>query len=536
VKKILIVDDEPLMRKIYTNLIDWESHGFTLAGEARDGAEALDIVKNEQIDIVITDLKMPVMDGLTFIGYAKKEKPNIKFVIMSGFDEFHLVNKAYKLGVCDYLLKLELSAETVLATLMKLTGEIEDEKLRKQIESDKDKKLEEMERTLSINRLALREKLLKELFWGGNTKDAGEKMREQGILIDEKNISVMVIKLEEYYTVEKELYNGDRELFKFAVVNVIEEVINSFESICQLHNPPHEYVIVFSSNTAEDCPRKASDIFMILKRSIENCFGIRINGGISQVADGYHSCKELYEQAHSACDYGFIKGKGRLISHREILYTPTTPEIDFRGKVKLLKEILKSMDNARILNAIPELRIEPSCAAFQDIGEVKNLFYIYYYTILEYAKLHDLDAQIAEQLNKYENNIQDFGDLAELNLWINSIMLALADVIKSGRMMNRAKSFIQNNYEKHILLSDVAEHLQISQRHLTRLFTEETGMNFTAYLLKVRMDAAISLMKDTDLKVYEIADKVGYANVEQFSRMFKKTMGMSPKEYLIGQK
>ncbi len=533
--RVLIADDEPIMRNVYQNLFDWESHGFSIVGTVRDGQEALETVQSEDVDIVITDLKMPVMDGLEFISMAKQEKPNLKFVVVSGFDEFQSVREAYRLGVCDYLIKTEITSENVLESVCKLKTEIETERILNRSKTERDEKYEEMERTLFLNRLVLREKLLKELFFGESDKNINEKLWAQGITLGEKGITVMSVQLEDYYKIEKDLYNGDRELFKYAIANVLEELSGELEHFCQFCNLPHEYIVAFSMDNIyeyQEHQRKCMSFFLALQRGLEGCFGCKISGGESTVGNGYKSCKKLYQQASEARRYSFIKGKGHLISHAELSFISAAREIDSDRRIQLLKEALKSVDGEHVLEITEKLVIDVKGMSLSDIGEVQELFCRYYYEIYDCSKQNEFYSQIEDLLSNYNENLREFGDLNELNTWLCDVLTLVSGIMQNDGMLTKAKSFILSNYGRNISLTDVADSLYISSRHFSRIFTKAMGMSFTEYLIKVRMDAAIALMRDKELKVYEIADRVGYANVEQFSRMFKRVVGKSPREYL----
>lgn len=533
--RVLVADDEPIIRNVYKNIVDWENHGFLLVGEARNGQEALDVLLQESVDIVITDLKMPVMDGLSLIRRAKERKSHLKFVVVSGFDEFHLVREAYRLGVCDYLIKTELTPESVLETTCRLGREIEVEREQNQRKNERDEQYEKMERVLFLNRMVLREKLLKELFFRGGGKDIGKELRSQGILLEETGLSVLSIQLEEYYRIEQELYSGDRELFKYAISNVLEELLGDFHHSCQFCNRPHEYVIAFSVDDLRGFQKRQKRIlnfFLVLQREMERCFGFKISGGSSMVADGYASCKKLYRQADVARSYSFIKGKGHLIGYEEVAFLSAGSKIEIDNKIKLLKEILKMLDSECVRREIDKLTIPVADLCLSSIDEVKELFQRYYCEIYDCAKQNEFYLQVEDRLNVFNHNLKEFGDIGELNAWLTGILEEIAYIIQSDKVITKAKSFIQSNYEKNISLADVASSLHISSRHFSRIFTKTTGMSFTEYLLKVRMDEAISLMQNENLKVYEIAERVGYTNVEQFSRMFKKVLHKSPREYL----
>lgn len=132
---VVIIDDELLARVGVKSVLEWESAGYQILGEASNGAEGLKLILDKKPDIVITDIKMPVMDGLEMIKKSKEDKLNPKFIVLSSYDEFHLVKEAMKLGAVDYLIKLELDEQSLRETLEPVKQQILMEKERSRNES-----------------------------------------------------------------------------------------------------------------------------------------------------------------------------------------------------------------------------------------------------------------------------------------------------------------------------------------------------------------------------------------------------------------
>ena len=532
---ILIVDDDPIIRNTFQKMIDWEGNGFNLCAKARNGAEALEILKNTEIDIVITDVKMPVMDGLTFIKHAKEINQGLIFVVLSGYDEFALVNEAYRLGASEYLLKMEMNPKDVLELLLNLADESKKEKAAKLQEIENLKKMQKMEKILLLNKQTLREKLLKEFVWGHFSKELDERLREENILIDENNISLMVLELKNYYTVEKQDYNGDRELLGFAVANVFEEVLANFDNIYYFANLPHEFVLIFPSLTMAGEKKLYDDIhniFRAIQKGIGYCFDITINGGFHSASSQKTDRKQLFQQAQAACKYSFVTGNGRLNIYRYINNEEKSDFIDVDKKLKGLRDVLKLINYENVIGSVETLKINDADITFQNISAIKKLYSLYYYEFLNFSKQNNVSRKINELLLHYEEVLSVDSCLKELNDWVESLIREIAGIAENAGIIDKAKSFIQANYSTDVTLSVVAEHLKISKSHLSRIFAREANMSFTRYLIQVRIDEAIRLTRNTNLKVYEIAKAVGYTSVEQFSRTFKKVTGKYPKEYM----
>ena len=267
-------------------------------------------MRKEHIDIVITDIKMPIMDGLSFIEAVKKEFPDIKIIVLSAFDDFSLVNKAYKLGASEYLLKMELEAETVVNLLKKLSLEIQKNNELKRLQNKREEMLFHMENTFEQTKQFLQQKVLKELIYSSYTVGLSEKLQRNKINISPLSALLLVIKLNNYNRVEKETFNGGRELLQYGVSNVFEELIRDYgEDIYYFCNSPHEYVVIFQdfstlseAHKVQSCAR----LFSNLQWSMEKCFEIHISGGFSKIFQDEHMFELAYQRAVS--DYFFTSG------------------------------------------------------------------------------------------------------------------------------------------------------------------------------------------------------------------------------------
>ena len=532
---ILVVEDEFIMREAFSRLFDWESYGFSLIGKAQNGEEALESIQNNEIDIVITDLKMPVMDGLTLIKETKKIKPMIKFVVMSAYDTFDLVSEAYKLGVKDYFLKFNMEPDKVLSMLARLKTEIEEEYKTAEKQMEQQETLKKMESHLNKNKRVLHEQQLKNLIWGGKDETTVQKqLADHGIHISQQKLKVMVLIFEGYYHVEKQNWLNERELFKFGILNVAEEILQSFEYVYVFCNLPNEYILLYSEEDVLYNIDFDVNLFYALKSSMETCFGFVVSGGLSGCSDGFSQSFSLYQQAKTAYEYSFIKGKGILIKYNEIANKSSDIFIDLDAKAEKFRDLIfKQRDLEKLYNSISEFAVRTETARTDDADSIQELFYTYYQEILSYIRKNNLskDEKLSQQMERFINYLHKKGTLPELNDWLRQILEILSQEAAQNALVLNIKRYINQNYSRDISLNEVAQHMVMSESYLSRLFKRETGENFSEYLSKVRINKAIEMMQEGRYKVYEVAENVGYRNVEYFSKQFKKIIGKSPKDY-----
>lgn len=534
--KLLVVDDDSIIRTTFRNIINWEEHDFSLCSTACNGQEALETVRREHVDIVITDIKMPIMDGLSFIETVKKEFPDIKIIVLSAFDDFSLVNKAYKLGASEYLLKMELEAEAVLNLLKKLSLEIQKNNELKKLQNKREEMLFHMENTFEQTKQFLQQKVLKELIYSSYSAGLSEKLQRNKIDISPLSALLLVIKLNNYYSVEKETFSGGRELLQYGVSNVFEELLREQgEDIYYFGNSPDEYVVIFQDFSTPSEAHKlqaCACIFSNLQCSMEKCFNIHISGGLSNIVQDENMFKLAYQRAASACEYTFVTGRTQLLNYEDIDLNLSERTIEINKKIILLSDALKSMDEEKILSIIPDMQICGEDVTVNNLNRVKDFFNFCYYEILNSLKEYNLDRSVIELLDQYGEYLCECGSLTELNEWLAKVLGSFLGDIAGNKVINKAKNFLKKHYAEQIRLADLAEYMHISESHLSRIFKKNIGMSFTQYIINIRIEAAISLMNDTNLKVYEIAERVGYQNVEHFSRIFKNITGKSPKEYM----
>lgn len=520
--KVLVVDDVPVMRDAYTSLIDWEENGFSLVGSANNGKVALEFMRENPVDIVITDLKMPVMSGLELIKNASVEFPETRFIVMSGFDDFHLVREAYNLGVKEYFLKIELDPEAILQTLVKIREEIQakrlqaDDKTEMNTETDADKHMY----------MVHCEKLLKNLIWGADEKKTEKQLNEHGIYLQEHNLFIMVLSIPDYYTAEEKVWNGEREIFKYAILNVLEEICRKYNNLYVFHNLPNEFPVVCNIENMQTEYLKS--FFDDVRLAVRTCFGLEIDCGLSSVCQNYTDLKIIYREARSACAYSFVSGHGKFIDYKDIKYLGEN--IDVARRVQEIKKLLTNAESDKIRNGAFRLRVSSNDVGFDKVEKIKSLFYSYYIEMLNFVEENGLDNDIAANVFNYDS-IKDKADLSEMNEWLVKSLFDIADAIAYRSGIYKAINYIKNHYSEQISLNTLAELLEVSEGHLSRMFQKKVGMNFTQYLMKVRMDMAVQLLQNQNLKIYEVAMRVGYPNADQFSRMFKKVMGKSPKEF-----
>lgn len=542
---VLLVDDEPFMRDMLKSIIDWKANGYKVAGDSYNGLEALKILESQPVDILLTDLKMPVMNGLELIQKARALYPMIRIVAVSAYDEFSMVSEAFKLGAEEYLLKAEITSEQVIGVLKGIREKIFHDR-EKAWEAEEQKRIDQeikqnnqrMKQLFHQNKWAIREQLLKETVWGEMAVDDKRvrEFQEFDLKISQGRKKVMMVEIDDYMRLEANLWKDNKELLNFAILNVIEEILESHQLGDVFRNVPGQYVIIFSLDTISNeiaVEEKMIRIYNEIQNGIKICFNVNTMAGISEMGNGFKCLRKLYAQALDAKEYCFVNGKGRLVSYITLPGQAEPLQLLPPERQEHLQELLKAKDSEQIAQRIRDFQILNTQIPFEQIKNIKNLFDKYYSILWDFSEQNHISELVSGLMEEYGRYLKEYGSLSELNGWLERVLTQIGSAVGEGsQLINKAKNFIHKHYQDNISLTELADELGVSPSYLSRTFSRVVGMNFVEYLTSVRIKVAMNYMKNTDLKVYEIAEKVGYATPEHFSRAFKKVTGKSPKEYL----
>jgi YesN/AraC family two-component response regulator len=541
--KVLLVDDEPIVRRALRTLLDWEKEGCKIIGEAYDGKEAISILNKEKADIIFTDMKMPIMNGLELINHVKENFSCIKFIALSAYDDFEMVSEAYKLGVKEYVLKSSLSSEALKEVVGNLKRQLIEEKDMEEKKRNEEKiRIKQMEEygymldVIGMSGKAISDNLLKRLLFeeGSNKNEILRLCKRMGInlLRSKYIIAIMYASIKEEINIEK---NESSEQASMKVGKIIDDTLNKYCCGVAYEEEKFKYVAIFNF----DKQLQEGKILQLLKvifddivQSIDAKMKYRISVGLSCVNSDIEILNVLYKQANLALDYTFILGRGRKVYYNQCKTMLSVPKENFSYRITKLKDCLEYKINLKREAIEKEICFRAADINLGQINEVGDIFKLYHAVIYEYVKANNFLLDTVKLLESFTNYLEKYGDLKELNAWLKEILFKIFDLREnSNNHINKAKLYINNNYSRNITLSDVATHLGYNPSYLSRLFSSETGLSFSEYLSKVRLEAAIKFLNETSLSVGEISHKIGYSNQENFSRFFKKAMNISPSSY-----
>ena len=545
--KLILVDDEEEIRKSILKKIEWAKYGFEIAGEAENGLEALDIAEKIPPDVVITDIKMPFMDGLTLASKIRDRFPTAKIIILTGFDEFEYAQKAIRLDVVEYVLK-PISSKELIDVLKKIKSKIDKEIMeRKDMEALK----EYYNKSLPI----LKEKFLSSLVSTKLDKDEiMQKCRAYRLKLEGNEFVVSIIRIDfnlaysnakDGDTGSKKTKNpsmigdGDTELTKFAILNICQEIFDKYG--CGIVFMNNDYIVaIFTSDNSNDekFMTKVLSILDEIHQTINKYYKLSITIGVGNRYNHIEDTSYSYMNALSALNYSLIVGNDRIIYIEDV-----EPK---HSKMLSFDELKKRSLITSIKVGTPEEIRKTIGDIFADIMEAQNPYEDYQVFLFE---ILTAILEVARDLNVNMNNlfgidynlfveIHKFKDLWKVRDWITSICIKVRSYISKERqdsskqIVNDAIQYLKENYSNgEITIDRVCKMLHISTGYFSALFKRETKLTFVNYLTHIRMEAAKELLRTTNLKSFEIAQKVGYSEPNYFSYCFKKNFGISPSEY-----
>lgn len=527
--KVFLVEDEIVVREGIRNSVPWEKTPYTLAGEAADGEMALSMIQDIKPDILITDIRMPFMDGLALSRIVKKNLSWIKIIILSGHDEFEYAREAISLGVEEYLLK-PVSSQEMLKTLDKIARRIDAEKenllnienLKAQIRSSAD---------------ILRDKWLSD-FMNGRipAADAIEKGREFGVDLLARSYVAAVAAVASG--------NGDQLV---SVKIILKSIMEKYGSgVWFSENEKRFVILIRETPNSDDGPPEetAYAIARAFKHEVERNTGCGVAVGIGPSAARIGEVAKSYAAALKTAEYEIANG---LLQIADSSLLPPGGGFDSSGLSGINGDIFLTRLKYAAKKDIDSMLREYTGGIENKFSENQVLVYFLLSEIIVAA------SKIVEALGGNLNEIAPFSldqeDLHEIirsrSVFFEKIKNLLDAVIEyrdaraGGRyqaVIMKAREYIDQNFAAgDISLYSTASHVGISPNHLSTVFAQETGENFIEYLTRVRLEKAKQLLANTGMKSADIAAETGFSDPHYFSYIFKKNVGISPREYRLSK-
>ncbi|WP_310603257.1 response regulator transcription factor [Anaerosporobacter sp.] len=536
--KVFLVEDEVIVREGIKKNIDWSREGYEFVGEASDGELAYPMIQKLKPDIVITDIKMPFMNGLELSKLIKKEMPWVQIIVLSGYDEFEYAKQAITIGVTDYITK-PVTGNELLEAVNRVKEIIESQK-------KKDKQMQMMQEDMQEIQVIKRQKFFNDLVAG--------KLSLSEILELSANLEIKLTS-SRYNIILYKLYEGEEESHNYSEVanrmkNRLNEAFQKEEAIALFERENEETILVVMQ---EEGKSLHSTVEMYVQQIVDTVTGRASSAKLKYfVATGKEverlsELPKAYEEACKAFAYRYILSKNQVVDSEKLV----NYQIMQDSRVDISALDVNKMDKAIVMNFL-------TCG---EEGEVEHFIEEYFVSLgkssitsLLFRQYIAMDMYfccrlLLEQLGISIDILKEFGDgLKESSSAFQSVdetITYMSQIFhltiqarnesakgKYRSLIKDATDFIHENFaNEEMSLNLIASHVNVSPSHFSNIFSQDMGETFIEYLTKVRMKHAKEMLKCTSMKSSEIGYAIGYKDPHYFSYLFKKTQNCSPKEY-----
>lgn len=533
--KVFLVEDEMVIRRGIKNSIDWEKEGYIFCGEASDGELAYPMIIKEKPDILITDIRMPFMDGLELCKLVKKELPNIKILILSGYDEFDYAKEAIRLGVTEYLLK-PISSGKLLEALNWVSESIRREK------EDKDlvrKYMEEMRENTEHEKQKFFEQMIAGNLSMADALETGKKY-EMNLSAGMYNLLLFRFTLGEENRKSGELL-GEAEY-------AIEKLTERLEYVFEFQRGVEGWAFLLMADNEEQMSERVKELSKDLEEIMKNYSTIAYFGGIGQPVARLRELEESFREAERALAARFTMELNRIISVEDIRMAQNVDtlddiEITSFGEIEKTRTMLEKFLNNGAEDEIDEfVDVYINELPEENLKSVLMRQYIImdaYIVMMSFCeKIEGIEGEMQAQSEELKNSMKTIQTLEEIKNYIRMLLkkiIGVRDTISGRRysdIIEITKDQIRKTYmSDEISLNTIAAEVGMSPSYFSSIFSKEMGKTFVEYLTEIRMDRAKELLMCSSMKTSEIGYEVGYKDPHYFSYIFKKTQNCTPKEF-----
>lgn len=503
---VLIVDDESILRNGLKHICDWEKEGFQIIGEAANGKDALEIIKIKEPDIVITDLIMPEIDGVTLTKIIKKDYPNTRVLILSNVSEFEYVKETFKYGAQEYLLKTEASEENIIPILRNIAKEIE-------------------EGTVNKNHIS-EEQIIE--------NDLVNLILNKDIKKEELDRIKKYFHLNNFYLIMSDIYEKDEDHYQ------IDEIKHKIKTKCNEILSSNIHIVIFIKNQMLIIVNYDKYKHIKVIKEIENLADNIIEEFyvspliLSKDIDDILNINLAYEESIKIKNKAIYFNK-RLISKEDINETKLHIKFDYES----FNSYIGKLNFSKCIDLLSKYFIEIKENVYMDEYDLKKFSQNLIYNALNTLESIDIELinisrkkiilfkkiDIAKSFDEIRNIvIEAFKDIE--NLTQNKV-----DSRNDSFIVKAVKEYVDKNYKEEISVASISQDLNINYNYLSYCFKNETNENLSSYINKLRVEKAKTYLEDFKIPIADISEIVGFSEHNYFSKIFKKYTSFTPSEY-----
>lgn len=527
--RIILIDDEPLILAGIASLICWEEHDCCIVGKATNGHDAIDLILKTQPDIIITDIRMPVMNGLELIEACQEKHCEFAFIFLTNLEDFQLAKQAVHLGAIDYLVKLDLQPHMLIQALNRA------KEYCSRMESHHNRELYTL--LLKDTQEQQERNYFSQLILYPPDNDLPPNPE-----ISARYQSAYLILLQ---MKPEQIHFGHAEAYDFQFIsNQLLDIVSgigaryfSAHTILMPHKDTLLLVVCPKPESGND--KSLTEFCTKVNVALGTYFALTALFGISQKKAELSMLPDAFREAQSALTHCYYESSLYIAFYKNQdsrLRQPAQREFNINFLKRSMSAAVlenESQDLKEIFCQLSELFIQYKPDKTQAVSACINI----------YSYLHDLlpnesseenifpySIDIAEQLSR-------LGSLDDILQWLNSFCDKICSLLterkekRSDKFVHMAKRYIHEHYTEKLTLSDIADHLKISSGYLSTSFSSYMNQTVSDYIAEVKIEHAKELIDSGQYLIYEIANQLGFENAYYFSKVFKKITGMSPKNY-----
>lgn len=518
--KVLLADDDMLDLEGMRSFIPWIDLELEVVDAVNNGYAALEVLDREMVDILVTDVRMPSMSGLELARTAMGKYPDLKVIFVSGHQDFQYVKQAISMNACSYVLKPMVDAE-MIESLQKTVQDMDMENKRRKTETAYKKLIP----------IVHHEYLLRVLEGGSSADDLRALIDNEEIKPIVEPVRVAVVEIDDLSWKLNPFTNEQRQelLEQFGHDISIACQQQHITQICKITR--QRLALLLEGDQVAD-----SEIFLKdMIAFVEQRFPFTVTIGLSH-AGSLPEVSQSYQQATKALDYKMFEGKGKLISYE------TVPKMEIEEAQSLeigLDALFSAMQNYELVRIDDEIK-----AVFHLAKRLHSRFTIHnfaMYIILKLdGSLNEMNENLFEILGMELENLDillQFETIDDILSWLRRRLFEISEMLhqkkqkKNWKLVKEMKAFMVSRLADNFTMRDMSERFSFSPNYLGLIFKEETGKNCSEYMIELRMNKACELLRTSDMKIYEIAEQVGYRYLPYFSKQFRETLGMTPMDY-----
>lgn len=502
--KIVIVDDEFIVRMGFKSILDWEKHGYTVAGEAKNAQEALQLLQSVHPDVMICDIKLGATDGIDLLRGIKEHDANTRVIMLTHYDSFELARNALRYGADEYLLKSDLTPDLILNTLDRIFKSRKQPAHTTQGQADRNE---------------LRAILESALF---------KRKPEEALLSDaSKNYLFLLIRLYPGEDMDEDRIAGLRqpalamidEIFRNHTIRYVTELVNW-----------QFFLLLASSEEASAFQTAAAASAELLHKSLESVLGVENLVGHSQSFSSAGEAARAFQHAKLAVKQAYFTPKKVAAFHHP---ADSGAAVQLPDMNTLLKYIQQQDEDGLIKYVSGCFASCQKRENLEDMRQVFNDFLSFLKPLSSFRAIElshpvleaKLSYQIFERMCGYEAASRYIADL------YCDCFMQQGHTAGYSRNIRKCLAFINENYQKNLSLKEIADYVDVNMSYLSTLFKQEMNVNISSYINEYRIGKAKELIRDSNLHMYEIAMQVGFDNPYYFSKVFKESVGMTCMEY-----